>query len=381
MAIILVTGLPGHGKTLWTLAKYKHIHEAPPKGEARPVFHASGQADREKRGQVHGIPGLVLPWEPFDPQAWDKLPAGGLGIIDEAQFVFPIRQGRSEPPEFIAKLATHRHLGVDLVLVTQHPKLLDPFVLRLIDQHFHVRRKFGTKFATILEFPGGVRDYPEKSNKDAVRHEWRYPKAVFDLYKSAEVHTVKSRLPMRVYVMMAAPLVFLGLAGVAYTRLNPEAQAARVRAATGQPAASAPASDGEAGGVMRVPGHGKGREPAAQWVSDFAPRVAGLPHTAPAYDELTKPVEAPYPAYCVSLGGDYPCKCYTQRGTALDVPKPTCESVARGGFFAYWAKEREREPSRAAEAPRPSQVSQTEPQAPFREPEGGAGRPGAVQGG
>jgi zona occludens toxin len=354
MAIILVTGLPGHGKTLWTLAKYKQVHEAPPVGQARPVFHASGQADRDKRDQVNGIPGLVLPWEPFDPRNWDGLPPGALGIIDEAQFVFPIRQGRSEPPEFIAKLATHRHLGVDLVLITQHPKLLDPFVLRLVDQHFHVRRKFGTKWASILEFPGGVREYPEKSNKDAVRHEWRYPKAVFDLYKSAEVHTVKARLPMRVYVMMAVPLVFLGLAGVAYTRLNPDAQADRVRAAAGQPAASVPASESEEGGVMRVPSP-RGREPGAQWVSDFAPRVAGLPHTAPAFDHLTVPVEAPYPAYCVSLGDPYPCKCYSQRGTVLEVPKPTCESVAKGGFFAYWAKERERAPSQAREASKPAE--------------------------
>lgn len=341
MAIVLVTGLPGHGKTLWTLARYQHKHEPPPKGEARPVFHASGQADRTKRGDIHGIPDLKLPWEPFDPSAWSKLPANSIGIIDEAQFVFPIRQGRSEPPDFIAQLATHRHLGVDLVLITQHPKLLDPFVLRLVDQHFHVRRKFGTKFASVFESVTGVRDNVEKSVKDMIRHEWRYPKQVFDLYRSAEVHTVKSRLPMRVYVMMAAPVLFLGLAWAAWSRLNPDAQRERLEGITGQqPAASAPAGEqpGE-GGAVRVPGRPtEKRDGGVHWVSNFAPRVQGLPHTAPAYDHLTEPVEAPYPAYCVSLGPDYPCKCYTQRGTGLSVPLATCQSIAKDGFFAYWAK-------------------------------------------
>lgn len=358
MAIILVTGLPGHGKTLWTLARYQHAAEPPPKGQARPVFHASGQADRTKRDQVHGIPDLKLPWEPFDPSAWSKLPANSIGIIDEAQFVFPIRQGRSEPPDHIAQLATHRHLGVDLVLITQHPKLLDPFVLRLVDQHFHVRRKFGTKFASVFESVTGVRDNVDRSTKDMIRHEWRYPKSVFDLYRSAEVHTVKSRLPMRVYVMMAAPLLFLGLAWAAWSRLNPDAQAERLREITGQPAAaSAPPSspDDSRAGPMRVPGQQERRDGGVHWVANFSPRVQGLPHTAPAYDHLTEPQEAPYPAYCVSLGAGYPCKCYTQRGTGLAVPLATCESIAKDGFFAYWAKANQG----AQRAPEPSTPQST----------------------
>lgn len=354
MAIILVTGLPGHGKTLWTLARYQHYHEAPPKGQARPVFHASGQSDREKRGQVHGIPDLKLPWEPFNPLDWGQLPPNAVGIIDEAQFVFPTRPGRGEPPDYVAELATHRHKGIDLVLITQHPKLIDPFVFRLVDQHFHVRRKFGTRFATVLEFPGGARDYPEKSNKDAVRHEWRYPKQVFDLYKSAEVHTVKTRLPLRVYIMLMAPLLFLGLAWMAWSRLNPDAQVERARAAVpGAQAASSPgAAEVEPTGPTRIPpARPDDRYKGAQWVANFAPRVTGLPHTAPAYDHLTIPVDAPYPAYCVSLGEAYPCKCFTQRNTGLEVPRATCESIARNGFFAYWTSERGRQ-ARADEAGR-----------------------------
>jgi zona occludens toxin len=374
MAIILITGLPGHGKTLYTLSRFRKIHEPPPVGEARPVFHASGKVKKDKGEGVHGIPGLKLPWEAFDPLQWAQLPAGSVGIVDEAQFVFPVRQGRGEPPTFVAELATHRHLGVDLVLVTQHPGLLDPFVRKLVDQHFHVKRKFGTNFATVLEFPNGVRENVDKSTKGAILHEWRYPKDVFDLYTSAELHTVKRRLPMRL-VMFAMVPVFLIFAGIAYKRLTPDNQRLRAEEAAGvkhdgkdkpgQPASQvAPAKP--------VPNARAG----AQWVSNFAPRVAGLPHTAPAYDELTRPQEAPYPAYCVSMGAAYACKCFTQRGTGLDVPRATCDSIAKGGFFAYWTGDRRQvlEASRGtgAEAPVSRAAVQTDqaPQGPYVPPGG-----------
>lgn len=365
MAIILITGLPGHGKTLYALSRYRNVHEAPPKGEGRPVFHASGQADRTKRGEVHGIPGLVLPWEPFDPVSWAQLPPTALGIIDEAQFVFPLRAGRSEPPDYVAQLATHRHLGIDLVLITQHPKLIDPFVLRLVDQHFHVIRKFGTKFATIHEFTNGVRENVDKSRKDSIRHEWRYPKDVFDLYKSAEVHTVKMRIPARVWVMLALIPASIGLAALAMHRLSPGFFGSQAKERE-KPAASQP---GGSGTVAPIEPARPGRPELARWAS-FEPRVAGLPFTAPAYDRLTQPVEAPYPAYCVSMGPDYPCKCFTQRGTGLEVPRLTCDDIAKKGFFAYWVR-----PSSQAPAESASSAQQGTPAAAAAQPVAAASSP------
>lgn len=378
MAIVLVTGLPGHGKTLYTLAKYKAVHEPPPKGETRQVFHCQGEKDPARRGELKGIPGLVLPWTPWHPAKWEDLAPGSLLIVDEAQFVFPVRPGRGEPPDWIGALATHRHEGVDIVIITQHPSLIDTFVRRLVDQHFHVVRKFGTKFATVHEFPTGVRENPDKSRKDSIRHDWRYPKAVFDLYKSAEVHTVKARLPARLWVGIGAVVVALGASWMLVQRLASKTDAP-TEAASGKPAAkrgSEPA--GAAPGVQRVPGTPGGVRDGAQWVSNFAPRVAGLPHTAPAFDELTKPQEAPYPAYCVSLGPAYPCKCYTQRGTGLAVPRATCESIAKDGFFAYWTQDRAQkrewggaESSSGSRPPEPAQQPQQGPTAALGAPNGG----------
>jgi len=52
MPITLITGLPGHGKTLYTLARFKEEAEK----AGRPVFH-------------NGINGLnILGWQVWDPE-------------------------------------------------------------------------------------------------------------------------------------------------------------------------------------------------------------------------------------------------------------------------------------------------------------------------
>ena len=64
------------------------------------------------------------------------------------------------------------------------------------------------------------------------------------------------------------------------------------------------------------------------------PRLPDFPHTAPAYDEVTKPVRAPYPAACITMRGD--CRCYTQQGTLLQTSRGTCMQIVNHGFFMDW---------------------------------------------
>lgn len=188
MPITLVTGLPGHGKTLYTLARFKPEAEK----AGRPVFHNS-------------IPGLAIPgWQTWEVEKWQDLPPGALLVVDEAQFAFPVT-GRGQTPEWVQKLATHRHLGLDVIVITQNPMLLDAFVRRLVDRHFHVVRKFGTRFATVYEFVNGAKEDVAKSRGDGIRHEFRYPTEVYGWYKSAELHTVKSRIPARVWMLLVLP--------------------------------------------------------------------------------------------------------------------------------------------------------------------------------
>lgn len=311
MPITLITGLPGHGKTLYTLVRTKE--EAARDG--RPVFHNS-------------IPDLALPWQEWDPLKWFELPAGGIMVIDECQRVFPIRGRGAEVPPHVRELETHRHKGLDLTLITQDPMLIDPHVRRLVDRHFHVVRKFGTHFATIHEYTNGVRDMVAKSRGDSIRHEWRYPKEAFGWYRSAEVHTVKRRIPMRVYLMLLVPLVVLGAVGLFVTRAQERVDGTR----TTMPAEiTERTGSAVSGGGFRAAGEWMSPQEWGRWQH---PRIAGLPHTAPAYDEVTRPVVAPYPAACIASATV--CRCYSQQATALDTPEALCRGIAAGGFFVSW---------------------------------------------
>jgi zona occludens toxin len=77
---------------------------------------------------------------------------------------------------------------------------------------------------------------------------------------------------------------------------------------------------------------------AIQYAARETPRIAGLPHTAPKYDELTKPVRVPVPAMCIEKGSlqsssGLTCKCYTQQGTPMAVEMSMCRTIAQNGYF------------------------------------------------
>ena len=319
MAITLVTGLPGHGKTLYAISKYKEISEK----TGRRIYY-------------HGIKGLKLPWTEHDALKWADIPPNSIMIIDEAQKVFPLR-GRGEPAAFIADLATHRHLGIDIVLITQDPMLIDSFARRLVDQHFHVVRKFGTHFVTIHEFVNGAKDNVSKSRSGSLRHEWRHDKKAFEFYHSAEVHTVKARLPARVYLLICLPFLVGGLLWFGYQRLSPSGQAAQFQKNLGAsgiaPGVAAGVSGGGVGGggVRDV---SRAAASTGEFLAVNNPRVEGLAHTAPIYDDITRPVVAPFPAACVE--SKTRCQCYSQQATKLDMPAALCRQIVVGGFFVAW---------------------------------------------
>lgn len=309
--ITLTTGLPGAGKTLWTL----QYVEAMAKRENRQVYYS-------------GIPELTLNWIECDPEKWFELPPGSIVVIDECQRIFRPRMHGSQVPEFVAKLETHRHLGLDLFLITQHPSLLDVHVRRLCGQHFHSVRTFGMQRSTVHEW-SSVKDTPDKGRADSqAQHKFSYPKEVFGWYKSAEVHTHKRRIPMKLWVLAGLVLALPALGFGIYKHLS--------RQIEGEPNLGAAAVSAQASGpVGHVGPAGDGR---ADYVQSYQPRVPGLAYTAPAYDEVTKPVRAPYPAACIMTKRR--CGCYTQQGTRLDVPGDLCRQIAEGGFFMAWDENR-----------------------------------------
>lgn len=322
--ITLSTGLPGAGKTLYTLSFVKQIAER----ENRPVFYS-------------GVKDLALPWHEIEPEKWYECPDGAIVLIDECQRLFRPRGNGAQVPPWVSRLETHRHQGLDLFLVTQHPMLVDANVRRLTERHFHIARRFGLQRATILEFQS-CKDQPLAKTADAQRQLWPYPKDAFTWYKSAEVHTVKRRLPVQVFVLVGTLL----LASVAvWTFIRSHYQDGQVilpgqkapsksePTATGLPAGSAKPS------VVRP-------LTTAEYVARYQPRVVGLAHTAPIYDDVAKPVRAPVPTHTVIFGGK--CQAYSQQVTRLDMPDDMCRAIHDRGFFRSFD---DREPATVTREP------------------------------
>lgn len=336
--ITLGTGLPGNGKTLFML------------------WYIKAKADRERREVFyHNVKNLdtskVGAWMEFDPKKWMDLPHGSIILIDECQEVFPKQPNGAKLPDYYEELAKHRHKGFDIFLITQHPTLIDNFVRRLVGQHFHSVRKFGLQRATIYEW-SACSPSPEtpSSQKSAVALKWSYPKEVFTWYKSAEVHTVKRSIPMK---LVLAVLFVIGVPVIGYYALD-RFQARGKESAT-VPVASAPAS----GVVGSAAGIDSARrfdpvEDAREYVAKNTPRYEGLPHTAPKYDPLTVPVRVPVPAACIQRGqairGDVSCKCYSQQGTAMAVEFNMCVEFARNGFFQDFDADKDRQQDQKAAA-------------------------------
>lgn len=303
--IHLTTGVPGAGKTLWTLVTV----EARRKAENREVYY-------------FGIKDLTLPWHQLeDAKKWYEAPPGSIIFIDEAQAHFPARGTGQPVPKHVAETATHRHHGYDIYLVTQHPLKLDSSLRKDIEEHRHLMRKFGSKWVTIHRWVG-VRDNCDKTRKDSITTQWRHPKEAFGWYKSAEVHTHKFSLPWQMILIVFLP-VAVGYAGYrVFNRVEPAADA--------KPAPGAPARPSGAPYAAAAPGASSSAnaKPRGFDYASYKPRVDGLPYSAPRYDALTDPVRVPVIVGCWLSDSDG--WCITQQGTRL---RPSRDFIR--SFIAY----------------------------------------------
>jgi zona occludens toxin len=315
--IYLVTGQPGAGKSLYAISTL--VKELVGGTEGRQIYY-SGIADCM-------VPGWI---QLDDPAQWFTLPKGSIILMDECQKLFRLRAAGSPVPEYVAKLETHRHEGYDLILITQHPMLLDTNVRRLIGNHRHVQRRFGMAQATVHEWHE-LKSEPDKTREGSIRHSFAYPVEAFKFYKSAEVHTHKRRIPARLLFFIAIPFLIGSLVWVtaSWWKKQGDLKAKVIAQQAALHGASKPG--GGASGV----GQGSAQPSVADWLAARVPMVAGLPHTAPVYAKVTEPKIAPEPAGCVKSAGKG-CKCFTQQGTRLDTTPEICAQIIETGYFIDW---------------------------------------------
>ncbi len=337
--LYLITGANGAGKTLNTL-KWVRQRQL---DEGRPVCH-NGRFEPIEGGELSS-------WKTIDMKEWQAEPDGTIFLVDECHNDFPLRAASATPPDYVRMLAEHRRRGFDFYLITQHPQNIDSFIRRLIGPpgwHRHLKRSFGADMVTVLEWPA-VNPNCEKSGsgKDAQVSLQAFPKEVYKWYKSASLHTGKKRIPAKVWLFVACLLAVPALGWFALAKLpgRGAADTAKVEASTSVKDA-AQARDGGASSAVAQ------KLTTAEWLQTRKARLPDFPHTASAYDEVTRPTVAPYPAACVKMGDR--CDCYTQQATVMQVTYDVCAQIVKRGFFVDWQQQAPQQQPAQVPQPRPA---------------------------
>ena len=199
--IDLLTGTPGSGKTLFATFLIQQFLK-----EGRQVFTNINGLDIEGVGE--------------SPDDWRDAPEGSVVIYDECQMNMGVDIGRVIP-DFIKDLAIHRHTGHDIVLITQGPKLIHPFIRPLVGRHRHIDRVFGTNNARVYRAESIIETISPSRLKTLDQIMWPYPKDNFKLYQSASVHTVKASFPARLkYAVGLFVFLLFGFGYFAYNSMG-----------------------------------------------------------------------------------------------------------------------------------------------------------------
>lgn len=359
--LYLRTGLPGAGKTLNAIREIDIEHQADPDNPDLRLYKDPDDPGLPPRTiYYYGIPDLKVDrlksrWVEFDtPEKWYELPDGSVIVIDESQRIFG-NEGTRARPEKIARFETHRHQGLDIHLITQHPSLLAPAVRKLVGKHINFIRPYGRNKGIFRHEYEFCIDNPEKRAyfKQAQEEKVTLDPSYFGTYKSSTVHTHKPKTPayMKLIPLYAAafilPLALIGgllwwfIGGVEDEKSDLRTQQQEEQGAQLAPGKPLAASSGAS--------------PAAtgphDYIDSMTPRIATLPASAPRYDALTKPRDFPR-LFCTSStdertverfrrigqvavidGKETACQCYSQQGTRMATDVTFCVDAVTNGIF------------------------------------------------
>jgi hypothetical protein len=193
--IILITGTPGSGKTLFAVHK---------------IVNQYLSTDRSIYSDIDGlnIEGVDTP-----PDDWRDTPEGSVIIYDEAQQRDIFKCQRSKQSDIVEALQVHRHTGHDIIFITQSPRFLNMYVLDLVGEHYHLHRPYGASLASIYFWRSCQKNPQSKTAQKYVENEslFKYKSDLYKYYKSATVHTHKLAIPKKIILWCLAPFLMLAL--------------------------------------------------------------------------------------------------------------------------------------------------------------------------
>lgn len=204
MAVVLITGIPGSGKTLYAVSRLKKEIEqnlALPANEQRKIYC--------------DITGLKIENMDKPPLDWRETPPRSLLIYDEAQFheCFKPARGLTRYKQ-VEDLTIHRKTGHEIWFITQDPNRLHNDILAMVEQHYHLERPYGAKLATIYQYRGTEKFARRPSVKERAERItlFFYDNSLYELYESSQVDDgIKVRLPKKIIGYVAFCLCCFGL--------------------------------------------------------------------------------------------------------------------------------------------------------------------------
>lgn len=337
--ITLITGGTGTGKTALAVSMLAEL-----KG-TRPIFSFG---IRELKLDHQPTPPLddwtVMEPTPEDPNLLQPVftfPPNSIIVIDEAQNIYRPRASTAKVPSHVAAFEAHRHKGIDFWIITQDLSLIDANVRRLVRRHIHVRENFlGRK---IYEWPEVGSPDVVSSRQVASSRSYKLPKETYSLYKSADFHTapLRKRKPIAFYIAIACIPIIAFFGWRIATKLDPKPVQAD---ATVQPALQ----------TSQVVDTSQKPVSMEDYVYQRTPRLPSVPHSAPIYDQITRPTRAPVVAGCVATSSR--CRCYSQDATPIQIDESACRQIVAGGQFIDFNPEGQQQ-GRAGIDDAPSRVS------------------------
>ncbi|MFD1245372.1 zonular occludens toxin domain-containing protein [Paralysiella testudinis] len=323
---------------------------------------------------IDGIPEVdpdKIPHEPLPEGCnggnWHEwLPTNAIIVIDECQRYWRQRSNGSTVPPAVQAMETHRHKGVDIFLLTQHPRLIDINVKSFVENHVHLSKsQLGNRRSWEWQKCGN----PDNKGdvRDALVKPYTLDKNVYGLYKSAELHTkIKTGRSMWVYLFPIALLAAIGLGTWAFLTLKNQLSPQTMQQVAAQAASEPAAGKGEADAAPQTDaGHypqPQQQQPDPQEAKtlkaeDFQPALDGKPWTAPVYAPHNTSIQTmPFPVGCIKSGNK--CTCYTDQATPIrGMDKGLCLDFAENGIYNPYKQPQQAVQTTANTAPAPAPES------------------------
>ncbi|CAB1221488.1 zonular occludens toxin domain-containing protein [Acinetobacter bouvetii] len=387
MAIQLITGKPGSYKSAYLMSMALDEIQ-----KGRLVYFCNFRGLQAEKYQLNVL-------DHFNE--WASVPDGALVIIDEVQEFtrdVPTNAKTEELPQWMTLLEKHRHRGIDIFVVTQHPMFIHTHIRRLLEKHIHMQRVQGMPWSNKREWQQVCSD-PENIDNATIKKGctttiYRPNKKVFDYYESTVVDTHKFKVPRKLITslaMVGGALAFVYWIGAPvfnkYINTNGDKEVVQQMAENTNPSNSnAPNPNFSAENQLKVniskcidqlnlteqqcaemynpdllaARHAEleqtTRNNMDQIVIDYAPENPFKPVQV-QYEVTAKPVFSG----CVKMNGKY--VAYTQQGTRLEVDPSVCRRVIDDGDrpFNYFKNDQQLQANNLQQ-PQVQQIA-TQPQA------------------